>query len=367
MKIAVDHQIFGPQIYGGISRYFTKLAQGLLDLQQEVEIFAPLYQNTYLPTLPAKMVHGRHIQGYPYKTARLFSAYNYLVSRYNISRWQPDIVHETYYSRWKIAPRGCPTVVTIYDMIEELFPNQFNRSNQTIAIKKIVLDRANRVICISQNTKNDLMRLYGTPEDKISVVLLSFDQFLSKEYTKECFPNNIKPFLFYVGARSGYKNFTGFLKAVASSSRLSKDFNIVAFGGGKFLANELEIIRTLGFSELQVQQVGGNDSLLGSYYTAAHAFINPSLYEGFGITPLEAMAHDCPVISSNTSSMPEVIGEAGEYFDPSNIDDIRWAIENVVYSETRIDELIGLGEKKLCKFSWAKTSEETLDVYQSLL
>lgn len=367
MRIAFDYQTFVLQSYGGISRYFTRLAQGLFDMEQQVEIFAPLYRNRYLSALPQGIVNGRYISRYPPKTTRLFLAYNRFRSQSQIARWNPDVVHETYYARFGSAPRACPTVITVYDMIHELFPNQFPKYDKTSAIKRIAIDRADHVICISENTKLDLMRLYGTSASKLSVVHLGFDQFSSREASQQTDILTGKPFLLYVGHRGGYKNFSGFLKAVAASRRLVSDFNIIAFGGPKFSSAELELISTLGFAEDQVQHKSGNDSLLGDFYSSARAFVYPSQYEGFGIPPLEAMAHYCPVISSNTSSMPEIIGSAGEYFNPADTDDMRRAIEAVVYSESRIESLKKEGAVRLTTFSWNKCTQQTSDIYHSLV
>lgn len=114
-----------------------------------------------------------------------------------------------------------------------------------------------------------------------------------------------------------------------SSSRLIQTFDIFAFGGGGFSAAEQMEIKALGFQDGQVKQIGGNDSVLGSLYKQAHAFVYPSFYEGFGLPPLEAMAQGCPVASSSTSSMPEVVGDAAVLFDPADTEDIRAAIEQV--------------------------------------
>jgi glycosyltransferase involved in cell wall biosynthesis len=251
-------------------------------------------------------------------------------------------------------------------MIHELFPQEFPVQDKTPEVKRHAIERADHVICISENTKQDLMRLHGTHASKISVVHLGFDQFVKNE--KEPLPTCLftKPLLLYVGSRGGYKNFAGFLKAVATSKKLLNDFDIVAFGGNKFSEKESTFIQSLGFAVNQVKQVSGNDDLLVRYYRLAHAFVYPSLYEGFGIPPLEAMAHRCPIISSNTSSMPEVIGVAAEYFDPNEIEDMRRAIEDVVYSESRLDELRKEGLARLPFFSWGKCTEDTLAVYQSL-
>jgi glycosyltransferase involved in cell wall biosynthesis len=365
MRIAYDFQAFALQSYGGISRYFTRLAQGLLDFEHQVEVFAPLHRNKYLSVLPKGVENGRFIEQFPPKTSRLIITYNQFRCRYKIAKWNPDVVHETYYNRIGMAPKNCPTVITVYDLIHEMFPHEFSAHDSTREHKKHAIDRADHVICISENTKKDLMRLHGTSGDKISVVHLGFDQFVEG---KKILPTRFStaPFLLYVGQRGGYKNFTGFLKAVSISKKLLSDFEIIAFGGGRFSAAESMLIQSFGFATNQVQQVSGNDDLLGQYYQSARAFVYPSLYEGFGIPPLEAMTHLCPVISSKTSSMPEVIGVAAEYFDPTEIEDMRRAIENVVYSDNRLDELRKEGFARLSHFSWKKCSEETLAVYRLL-
>lgn len=367
MRVAFDSQIFAMQPYGGVSRYITRVAQGLLKMEQQVRIFAPLHRNHYLASLPQELVYGNYTNRCPKKATRLLLAYNQLRSRSQIAKWKPDLMHETYYSRYGSAPRACSTVITVYDMIQELFANEMSVTDNTAALKRIAVNRADAVICISENTKLDLMRLCGTPASKISVVHLGFDRFTAPENSLKPDIPSIKPFLLYVGKRAGYKNFTGLLKAVAASKRLVLDFNIIAFGGAEFSSSELRLIHTLGFAENQVRHQSGSDGMLGDLYNVARAFVYPSIYEGFGIPPLESMAHRCPVISSNTSSMPEVIGAAAEYFNPIDIDDMRCAIERVVYSDSRIDSLRILGEKQLTAFSWDKCTQETLTVYRSLI
>lgn len=367
MRIAFDHQTFTHQTYGGISRYFAQLGQGLINCEQQVKIFAPLHRNSYLESLPRNIINGRRINKYPPKTTRFFAAYNDLVSRHQIAQWRPDVVHETYYSKRGTSTENCPTVITVHDMIHELFANEFPKNDNTISIKKNSIERADHVICISENTKNDLINLYATPANKISVILHGFDKFIEDEDKNTILNIEARPFLLYVGSRSGYKNFSGFIKAVAASKKLLSNFDIVAFGGSKFSDHERFLINSLGFIENQVRHTGGNDLLLGEYYRAARAFIYPSLYEGFGIPPLEAMAHNCPVISSNTSSIPEVIGDAGEYFNPYDVDDMRFAIERVACSDGRIQCLQELGKERLSYFSWNKCVQETLNVYRSVI
>jgi glycosyltransferase involved in cell wall biosynthesis len=366
MRIAFDHQIFTQQTYGGISRYFTRIAHEFLGRGENVRLFAPLHINAYVASLPPDTVQGRRLRRYPPKTTRIFFACNQLISRRHIALWKPDLVHETYYARHSSAPLNCPTVVTVHDMIHELFSGHFSSRDKTAVTKAMAIARADHVICVSQNTKRDLISLLGTPEHKISVVLLGFDQLSHHTQSQHMQETKAKPFLLYVGYRGGYKNFVGFLKSVAASQALRADFNVVAFGGGKFTPAELALIVSLGFAPNQVLQVSGDDTLLGGYYAKASAFVYPSLYEGFGIPPLEAMAHSCPVVSSNTSSMPEVIGHAGEYFNPMNTTEMQYAIESVVYSASRQAELKELGNARLANFSWAKCADQTLAVYRTL-
>jgi glycosyltransferase involved in cell wall biosynthesis len=170
-----------------------------------------------------------------------------------------------------------------------------------------------------------------------------------------------------VGSRNGHKNFIKLLSSFASSEKLRSDFDLIAFGGGGFNVNETKLIGELGFRTGQVRQMGGDDSMLAMFYRQATAFVYPSFYEGFGLPPLEAMAQGCPVISSNSSSMPEVIGDAGEYFDPNSIEDMAAAIERVAYSKSRRDNLIELGKARLGVFSWNKCATETLRIYKHLV
>jgi len=366
MKIAFDHEIFCRQRYGGISRYFFHLAQEFLKLDIDVNIFAPFHINKYLSQLPEEVVHGKCIDGYLPRTFRLYSAYNNFFVRRQIRNWKPNITHETYYSNRRSGPSEGPSVLTVYDMIHEL---GYADNNQIVELKRQSVERADHVICISENTRRDLVHFLGTPKEKISVVHLGFDAFLKSENCDrraESVGFQSRPYLLYLGPRVGYKNFSGLLRAVATSQRLLTDFDVVAFGGHDLLADERDMILQLGLGAGQVKHIIGDDSILGTLYNNAAAFVYPSLYEGFGLPPLEAMAHSCPVVSSNSSSMPEVIGDAAEFFDPSNVADMRRAIEAVVYSSERRTQLIEKGRERLGSFSWQTCAEQTLAIYQSL-
>jgi len=231
-------------------------------------------------------------------------------------------------------------------------------------MKRIATQRADHVICISECTRKDLLEFFYLPEDKVSVVYLGFDR-LNPVISTVDFKN--KPYLLYVGQRRGYKNFEGFLRAYASSAWLRNNFDVVCFGGGIFSREETKLFEEFRLSGDQLIQVNGSDSKLANFYRDAALFVYPSLYEGFGIPPLEAMSLDCPVACSNSSSIPEVVGDAGEYFDPNDTESMRTAMERVLNSTSRRAELIERGRLRCTHFSWARCAEETLAVYRSLM
>ena len=152
----------------------------------------------------------------------------------------------------------------------------------------------------------------------------------------------------------------------SSATQRAWDACAVFFGGGNFTKEEKEFFKKFNFSDDQILSLHGNDKVLAKLYENASALIYPSIYEGFGLPILEAMNHNCPVISSNTSSMKEVGGNAVEYFNPHETESLLQAFKNVLYSESRRKELVKLGIERIKTFSWNKCAKETLKVYGRL-
>jgi glycosyltransferase involved in cell wall biosynthesis len=364
MKIAYDHNVFCWQPFGGISRYFCEVAQRIsAQPAHDVRVVAPFFVNRYLAAVrPPVRVIGRY-------TPRLNTTWranrlaNRLASHVLLRALRPRILHETYYSHFNCAPRGARHVVTVFDMIHELFPGEYGPGDRTSFAKRKVVERADHVICISAQTRADLIERWHVEPAKLSVIHLaaSLDH-VADAKLPESFTG--KPYLLYVGARTGYKNFRRFIEAFASSGRLRTDFRIVAFGSGGFTHDELELIRRLRLTGDQVSQISGSDSVLRALYENAAAFVYPSLYEGFGIPPLEAMSFGCPVLCSSAGSIPEVVGDAAQLFDPTSHESIATAIEGVVYDSARRSALVALGHLRRAGFSWDVCARETLDVYE---
>lgn len=363
MKIAFDSQIFTLQEYGGISRYICSLAAQLADIDGvEASIIAPFYINAYLDKLPKSMVSGIRVPQIP-NMRGAFHLSSLWLARNSIERFAPQILHETYYTTRSAAPKGTRTVVTVHDMIHERFPTLSSQHEQTSKRKRFAVQRADHVICVSESTRKDLLEFFDLPEDKVSVVYHGFDSLplTIPEANKE------KPYLLYVGHRGGYKNFEGFLRAYASSPWLRNSFDVVSFGGGAFSSNEKKLFNDLKLTDDQLIQANGSDSKLASFYQSAALFAYPSLYEGFGIPPLEAMSLGCPVACSNNSSIPEVVGDAVEYFDPKDAESMCAAMEHVLNSTARRAELVESGFVRCAQFSWERCAEETLAVYSRLM
>jgi glycosyltransferase involved in cell wall biosynthesis len=365
MNIVFDYQIFFLQKYGGISRYYCHLAEELAGLNQNPIVLAPFFSNQHIDYCAPYRTIGYHFNTYPPKTTRILRAANIFTSALITQFIKPNIIHETYYSKTPIYTQSTPRVVTVYDMIHELFHYQFPKDDPTSELKKLAVSHAEHVICISHCTKRDLCQLFDIPEEKVKVVHLACS--LPPPISIGAPIPKDKPFLLYVGNRSSYKNFSTLLYSFAKSPLLRKNFRIIAFGGGCFTEAEKYEINRLGISENDTCQVSGNDSTLAFLYREATAFIYPSLYEGFGLPLLEAMSFNCPVIASNTSSIPEVVGTAAEMFDPNSVEDMTQAIERVVTSRERTNSLKILGAERLKHFSWRKCAEETLEVYNKVI
>ena len=363
MKVLFDGQIFVLQATGGISRYHTFLAAGLNKVPGVVaRILAPLHRNEHLAANPAAPVWGMGApRNWPVGrvsrlAARIVSpAVSYMV--------RPDIVHETYFAPTPYLMSGKRRVTTVYDMIHE----RYYPDDATVHHKKAALARCDHVFCISHSTKKDLCELYEFPSERASVTHLAYDDFSGFAGRKAPAALGGAPYLLFVGNRAGHKNFSTLMRAFASLPRLVKDFRLVCFGGGRLSDEERGLASALGLSPITLVQLSGGDDLLGDAYANAVAFVYPSLYEGFGIPPLEAMSAGCPVLSSNTSSLPEVVGDAALLFDPNDLNALRDALERITQSDALRQDLAGRGHVQRRGFTQERCVQETLDGYRRIL
>jgi glycosyltransferase involved in cell wall biosynthesis len=364
IKLIYDYQIFGWQKYGGISRYIYEIANQIFDLEDfDVKILAMAYVNEYLKQSRSGFVIGLPVPKIP-KTGNLIKHFSREISKIWLGNNPPDIIHETYYQSQQLAPKSTKVVITVHDMLHEKF-SQFFPNSSLPEEKAKAVQRADHIICVSENTKKDLMEILNVEPSKVSVVYhgISFEPNKNESLS----PKNTEPYIFYIGDRGGHKNFQCLLQAYINSSQIKNNFKLLCFGGPPFSDEEINLFNTLGLSEDRILRVSGNDSALSGFYKGASVFVYPSLYEGFGIPLLEAMAFGCPVVCSNTSSIPEVAGSAAELFDPYNWESLVQALEQVLFSDQRANTLVELGTARIKQFSWHNSARQTSLIYSSLV
>ncbi|MFH2069167.1 MAG: glycosyltransferase family 1 protein [Candidatus Omnitrophota bacterium] len=377
MKILYDFQAFSIQRFGGVSRYFCELINHFGDDPDLVwELPIRWSDNEYLCNLKksdggAEGVTGS-CRGFLKRLnfrgkRRMYQLKNrpWAIERIRTSEY--DIFHPTFYDDYFLKYLFTkPFVLTIHDMIHEIYPDFFSPADPTSNRKKILVQKATRIIAISKTTKKDLIDVFKVPEDKITVIYhgnsLAADV---KPVDFQPIKNLPIPYLLFVGARVGYKNFYFFLRSIAALLLANPELRVVC-AGSVFTAEENRFFKSLGLTG-RIRQYAVDDACLTYLYQNARAFVFPSLYEGFGFPVLEAFSCGCPAILSMAGSLPEIGGDAAIYFDPKDGYAIREAVSRVIGDEDIRKELIRKGKTRANDFSWEKTARMTKQVYAEVL
>lgn len=361
MKILFDHQTFTNQRYGGISRYFANLHYGLDAIPNVASKLGLLATNNgYIDkkSLPLSGLIDKLVK----KESRR-NKYNKWYCKYLLKQGDYDVFHPTYYNPYFLNAVKKPFVITVHDMIHELYPQYFTQQDPfTAGYKAEVINRADHIIAISECTKRDLQKFYTLPDDKITVVYHGYKMGHTSPLASG---NTGQKYLLYVGDRANYKNFNRFAEA-AAPLLVANNLKLICAGGGVFNDTEIKLFAEINIAD-RVDQRNVTDEVLAALYSNAEAFIYPSLYEGFGLPVLEAFNNNCPVIMSNTSSLPEVGGNAAIYFDPTDRDSIANAIQQVISNKTLQNELKELGKQRLNKFNFDNTLQQTINVYKHVM
>ncbi|MVM30129.1 glycosyltransferase [Spirosoma sp. HMF4905] len=368
MKVLFDHQSFTGLPYGGVSRYFFELMRSFAKRSDiEFELSLRLSNNEYLN----QASFSNHIRypGFAHmrNAHRIASVLNRLYSLQRVRSGKFDIFHPTYYHRYFLDSIGTkPFVLTFFDATSERYGQQYPELGEGIyETKKQLLRRADCVICISEFSKQDLLKYFPVDPDKVKVVLLgtTMNEYVAPS-EQEASPLSA-PYLLYVGKRGLYKNFNGFFRAIQPVLHRYPDLHIICAGGGSFTQDEQALFHAAQLSE-RVHFRPLTDEGLVKLYQHARAFVFPSLNEGFGIPVLEAYSAGCPVVLSDRSSLPEVGADAAIYFDPEDDESMADAIERIVTDDALFADLRRKGSERLRDFSCDKTAQQTLEVYQSL-
>ena len=354
MKILYDSQIFALQRFGGVSRYFNELLFNKYNYYET--FFSCRYSaNEYLRETeyyrPINLLNSKYGKF-------LLNEINKKYTKKDFEKQNYDILHATYYDDYFLKSNKKPVIIDAHDMITELFPRKTLVQKILIQKKYNIFKNADAILAVSENTKKDLLKIYpDIPENKIFVCYRGSFWKLADEKEK-------KDYILYTGQRNYYKNFKSFLIAV---SVLLKKHNIkLICTASEFSVEECKLINELGINEY-VEHRFSNDKELHDLYEHALCFVYPSLYEGFGLPILEAWSSCCPLVLSNASCFPEIAKEAGFYFDPNSIDDMRNSIEMVITNTKIQKELIENGKKRLLNFQWKDKIEETSNIYKLIL
>jgi glycosyltransferase involved in cell wall biosynthesis len=371
MNVLYDHQAFTGHMYGGVARYFYELMRSFDQNHPLTFDLSLVYSNNEYIKGKSFAPHRRYEAFAQNRMAnRTVSLLNRMHSIERIRSGKFDLFHPTYYHKYFLEHLGSkPFVLTFHDATSERYAHRFpDIGTHLTDLKKKLLQRADRIIAVSEFSKQELHEFFGTSLDRIDVIHLGTSlgdestnsgQTLDANRQTEPFP-----YLLYVGKRAFYKNFDLFFAAIQPMLHRHPDIRLVCAGGGVFSREEQNMFRAAGLAN-RVHFRPITDASLFRLYEQALAFVFPSLNEGFGIPVLEAFSANCPAVLSNRSSLPEVGGSAAVYFDPENTESIASAVEKVVFNETLRAELSQRGRERLRLFSCEKTAGQTLSIYQS--
>lgn len=290
--------------------------------------------------------------------------YNRKVSIEALKSQNFDVFHPTFFESYFLKYIGNkPWVITVHDMMPELFPQYYRRRDRQILFKKKHLKEASAIVAVSETTKKDIVRLLGISPDKIDVIYHGGPE-----------PENInekplikEPYFLYVGVRDAYKNFEQTVIDFSEFHKGHRETKLVCTGKG-FTKEEIESFKKNGI-ENAIIHIKATDSQLKNLYANAIAFIYPSLYEGFGMPILEAYAYGCPVMLNDIEVFHEVAGNAAVFFKSKNGNsDLTQKMENLynLPAESK-QKMVADGYERLSKFSWKKSALQLADLYKSLI
>jgi glycosyltransferase involved in cell wall biosynthesis len=253
-------------------------------------------------------------------------------------------------------------------MIHEIYPDYFESSDRIREWKRQLAQKATKIIAISENTRQDIIRFYNIDPEKIEVTHLASSLKAEPPLEKNGHVQPVLsyPYLLFVGKRKLYKNFDFFISSAAPLLKQYPNLKVVCTGGEPISNEERQTFSTLGITG-RVIQIFPDDAALGKLYLDAIALVFPSLYEGFGIPVLEAFNCGCPVIASNASSLPEIGGDAALYFNPGDSSSILEALDIIVEDQEIRNECIKRGYQRAKEFSWEKTAKLTERVYKGAI
>ncbi len=378
MKIGIDGRWIFPAI-SGVGRVTEKLISHLSALDRENYYYVFFSDPVLLEKYSARWRDNPRVRPVPVPWG-IFSPAGQWGIPSQIGKLELDIFHSTNYFLPLFLRPGVKAVATVHDLIPLKFPHFTPRAWKTRfhpVFRRILnrsVRRADRVIAVSGHTRRDLIADLGLPPEKIAVVYNGIDaayrplEKAEVERTVKRKLGSADPYLLYVGRFDPYKNVSGLVRAFAGFIQHRSDRPRLVLAGhpDPRYPGAAEAVAELNLSSRVIFLDGVGEEELVALYNGARALVLPSLYEGFGLPPLEAMACGTPVIVSDRGSLPEVVGEAGILVDPEDPEALTAAIGDLWDSQELRARLRELGRARAAEFSWRRTAEETLKVYREL-
>ncbi len=357
MRVQYDDQIFASQRRGGISRYFVELIRQFAE-SPELDVYPQLGWRWTRNGHALEAALGRPLRIPGGSRGHMLRWANRML---NVRRRDAEITHHTYYRPEYLSRRSTPRmVVTIHDMTPELFPDLFPKGNPHLR-KREYVRRATLVLCVSESTRRDLLRVYGSVEAPMIVTHLG----VSDRFTPGALRASWRPdrYVLFLGNRGGYKDFRVVIEAFAQLTPGQRGTALVAVGGGAFSSDEEGLISRWGLRGRVVQRAASDEELPG-VFGGASAFVFPSRYEGFGLPTLEAMACGAPTVLADSSSHPEVGGDAALYFPPGDSSVLAVRLGRLLSDDAFRRHFSEKGIARAGKFTWRRTAEVTADGYR---
>lgn len=375
MRVGISLLDFQPNNSGGIETYCRDLISGLQKIDKVNQYFILLNkrnEGTLEVTGDNFEIVYCDNRTFLHKVLNKLKLKNYTgesIIKTNIEKLDLDILHfplqtiQEYLLGLKVKK-----IISIMDIQQEYFPEFFTKSDLKNRKKMYVesCKTADRIIAISDFTKETIIEKFGIEKEKIVTVHLN--------YNNDIFGRNVKsaklpydPFFYYPAATWPHKNHITLIKAFALFHKIYPEYHLVLSGIQKQQYSNIKNLITRLKLDTHVHMLGYLEyKELPGVFKQAYVLVFPSLFEGFGIPMIEAMSVGCPVIASNTTSVPEVAGNAALYFDPTSTQDIARTMKMIVRDNTRREQLILNGYKQASKFTKSRMVKDTLQVYRKI-
>ena len=353
MKVLFDHQIFN-YVFGGAAKYFVML---LSHLPRECwECTAIASSSEYIKRKALMKYLPYEFRGQTVLMEYLNRPYTNCIMR----QGQFDVFHQTNFGTYCLKSLGNKPMVTTYhdSNLSTIDPHP-----EIVERQRISLERADAVICVSNHTKSDMLRLFHLDAQKVKVIYHGIERPDMSVLAEQRVVKD--DYILYVGRRSAYKNFRKFIE-VFSELHLKYPKIKVVCTSNVFSKEEQMRFKELGIEDCMIH-VAADETTMLRLYRDALFFAFPSFYEGFGMPILEAWSCGCPVVLSDASCFPEIAGSGGLFFKPESKEDMLRQFDAVLSDSCLRKKLVLNGYERMKRFSWEKCAEEHMQLYRTLL